>query len=152
MTSRRQPSPFNWATIVQIGAIPAITLAGSIIYQTTTTGDTLKRHDQMIAEEKTEREALRVNEDAKREELRRALIDNSSETRAAMAKLVDSEQDQAKISAVQAEQIKSIGAALERVVNGLENIERAVRSPDKRSMKATPFDWSASSDRELIPH
>ena len=124
MPHTRQPSGFNWATIVQIGGIPAITLAGSIIYQTATTGDTLKRHDQQIAEEKIEREKMKAVEDEKREGLRKALTDNTAETRLAIGKLSET-------VAVQANEITNIDKHLEMLVNGVQRLEQTVGQSGK---------------------
>ena len=121
-----------------------ITVGVYLVANWTLTGDTLKRHDQQIMEEKVEREKLKVGEDEKREALRKALTDYAATTSSSINEL-------ARTSAVQSEQIKSIGSSLERVVNGLQNIELAVRRPDKRS-ENEPSDWRAMIGREVVPH
>ena len=138
----RQPNPFNYATLAQMLVIPAVTVGFYFTVNWAVTGDTLKRHDQQITEEKIEREKLKVGEDEKREALRKALTDYAATTSSSINEL-------AKTSAVQSEQIKSIGLSLERVVNGLQNIELAVHRPDKRS-EGEPPEWGTMTGR--APH
>src|ERR1700677_1562752 len=83
----RQPNPFNYATLAQMLVIPAITVGFYFTVNWAVTGDTLKRHDQQITEEKIEREKLKVGEDEKREALRKALTDYAATTSSSINEL-----------------------------------------------------------------
>lgn len=116
-------SVFNWGTVVNVAMIPLLTVAFYFVVSWATTGDTLKQHEKAIAEEAAERKAMKIEDDVKREALRKALTDNSNETRSAIS-------DLSKTVAVQANEIINIDKHLEMLVSGVQRLEQSVRPPD----------------------
>jgi hypothetical protein len=143
----QHPSPFNWATIVQMATIPLLTVAFYFTVNWAVTGDTLKRHDVEIAEEKIEREKLKASEDEKREALRKQLAEYADRTTQSVAAL-------AQHAAVQDEKVGNINENLNKVVNSLQNLQYIITTTrDKRSERQNDSaDWSAMTGRELTPH
>jgi hypothetical protein len=139
---------FNKGTIVNVLLIPAITaifLGGGVFYagkllldqntaaiaietqkRETAIAEETKRREEAFAAMREKRDVSQKAEDAKREELRQALLTNARETSDGIAKLTAH-------ALVQDEQIKNVGeqiknqvSSIDRVVTGLQNLEIAV--------------------------
>ena len=114
-----QLSPFNWGTLINVASIPLLTLILYFGIDYVKNGDKVNQHDQEIKQERIAREQAHKDDAEKREALRDALTNFAAKTSEGISKL-------AEHAAVQDEQIKNINGNLDKVVNGLQNIELAV--------------------------
>lgn len=114
-TSRQPPPIFNAGTIINVLGIPVLTaifIGGGFYF-------TLRGLPEQLTKETEARETSQKTEAEARDKVRNALIDYAGKTQHSIDTL-------AAHALVQDEQIKNVNSSLERVVNGLQNIELAV--------------------------